>query len=156
MAKLPTRRKIFDVAGESHDNPDGTSRQTILRACRPGQSVVLERQPDNKFDRNAIFVTVAGQGVGFLSRADAELLAPHLDEGRTHAAQIHELTGGMPDYPSIGCRISIAWDGSALPACIVIDPKQTAFNPRKPQGCLGVLALLLVVTIAWVQSSGGV
>lgn len=126
MAKLPTRRTIFDLVGEGHRNDDGSSRLEELRQCIPGVSVTLQRQPSNSFDANAILVlSHRGVGIGYLPREDSALLAPAIDDGRSYRAQIHELTGGLPDYPNIGCKISIAWDGRDLPSHRPVRSEQT-------------------------------
>jgi hypothetical protein len=62
MAKLPTRKRYFDLVGEGHDNPDGSSRQGELLQCEPGEEVTLRPEPDNAYDPNAIAVyTEAGR-----------------------------------------------------------------------------------------------
>jgi hypothetical protein len=112
---LPTRRKVFDIAGESHRTLDGRDRQDILRQCVPGERVTLQRQPSNPHDSNAILVSVNGADIGFICREDAPLVAPLLDEGRSYHAQLHELRGGFGDYSLYGCRISITWDEERCP-----------------------------------------
>ena len=52
----------------------------------PGTSVDLVREPDNKFDPNAIAVKIDGQHCGYIPRAQAELLARDLDAGRLRVA----------------------------------------------------------------------
>jgi hypothetical protein len=104
MPTLPTRKRIFDLAGEAN-------YQEALFRARAGDPVVLIPEPGNRFDANAIYVTTqAGHKLGYLARADAATLRDSLT--REHVSIIHQLTGGMKDYPSIGCRISIAWDGA--------------------------------------------
>jgi hypothetical protein len=106
--KLP-RRKVWDLAGESQVNDDGTPRQNVLRVLYPGEPLTLQRQPDNPFDANAIAVMAGNHAIGFIARADAATLAPLLDAGEPYRAQLHELTGGMPDYPYFGAKVCIAW-----------------------------------------------
>jgi HIRAN domain len=108
MSKLP-RKQIFDLVGESQINEDGSHRQKILRQCLPAQLVTLERQPHNPHDPNAIFIIhqVSGKGIGFISREDAPELAAALDAGVPTKARIHELSGGIAEYPNFGCRICV-------------------------------------------------
>ena len=111
MASRPTLTKIFDLQYESQVNPDGTGRQDELLRCEPGEPVELLREPENSIDPNCIAViSRRGVQIGTLGRADAATLAPALDQGRSHRAKLHCLTGGLPDYPFYGARISIAWD----------------------------------------------
>lgn len=110
---LPTRRKVFDLVGESATNPDGRRRQDILCEVEPGDDVRLEREPSNPHDRNAIAVSVGGETIGYIAREEAAILAPQLDAGRPNEAIVHCIRGGVPGAPHYGCRISIAWDGAA-------------------------------------------
>lgn len=143
MAKHPTRQRIFDLVGEGQVNPDGTKRQAILRHCQPGQAVTLLREPDNQYDRNAVQAMIDGGAVGYLARVDAAAIAPELDQGRSYSACVHELTGGMPDYPSFGCRICITWDGQKELASKPIRPEQSLYGKAQSSGCAFVLLLLL-------------
>jgi hypothetical protein len=119
-----TRRKIWDVVGESWTNPDGRRRQDILCDVEPGDFVELVREPDNAYDSNAVAVQVRGETVGYVDRDEATELAPLLDTGRAHRAIIHCIRGGVPDYPSYGCQISIAWDGERLHPPVELDDQQ--------------------------------
>lgn len=117
MVAAPTRKRIFDLTGEAH-------YQDTLSRARPGDPVTLIPEPSNQFDANAIYVvTTTGQKLGYLSRSDAANLAPSVS--REHAAKIHQLTGGMADYPYIGCRVSISWDGLPSHPHRHLDQEQT-------------------------------
>lgn len=128
MAAAPTRKRIFDLTGESN-------YQAALARCRAGEVVTLVTEPGNQFDPNAVYViTSGGDKIGYLARSDAAVLQPAV--ARQHAAKIHQLTGGMKAYPSIGCRISIAWDGAPSHAHKPLDAEQVADGrfPRKASG----------------------
>jgi hypothetical protein len=101
---MPTRRRIFNLVGESN-------YQDALENARPGEQLLLRREPTNQFDQNAIYVeTLGGAKLGYLPRSDAAAISPVI--GRATRVKLHRLKGGVPDYPSIGCEISIAWDNS--------------------------------------------
>lgn len=53
---LPYSAQFVSVAGESFDNPDGVSRQDVLKRVRPGTEVFLIPEPTNRFDPNAVAV----------------------------------------------------------------------------------------------------
>ncbi len=167
----PTRKKTFDIVGESHNAADGTPRQHILAEVNPSDEVTLERQPANAFDPNAVAVLWKGRDMGFLSKEDAAALAPALDEGRQYVAQVHELKGGVAGYASYGVKVSIAWDGKALPPAKPLDEQQQrarrgklsamgrerdatgAFAGNGPKGepkggCMGVLIACVLVGTA--------
>jgi HIRAN domain len=128
MAKLPTRKKIFLLVGEGSANCDGKSRQDVLAVAMPGAAVSLTRQPENKADSNAIFVELNGEGIGYLSRADAAVIAVALDSGRLFAAKLDKLSGGVVDAEFYGAEISISWDGQPPLPHKELDPAQTKFR----------------------------
>lgn len=143
MAKRP-RKRIFDLVGESR-------YQGALGRCDPGARVNLVREPENTHDRNAIAVQAGGKTIGYIAAKDAADLAPVLDEGGKPQSIIHELTGCLPDYPSIGCRVALQWEGDQPRAHKPLDPEQIAFRKRAEvgeakakSGCLGMLALALL------------
>lgn len=74
--------------------------QEALYRSTKGDLLVLERQPDNSFDENAIGVFIDGYHVGYLGRTDAARYAPMMD----HAGR-RKLEGTMLDstekYPRI-------------------------------------------------------
>lgn len=99
---MSTRRKIFELVGESQ-------YQDALRRARPGDRLVLRPEPSNPHDPAAIRAeTSAGETIGYLPRAEAAAFHPLLTRARI--VKVHRFTGAVPDYPSIGCEISVAWD----------------------------------------------
>lgn len=86
---------IIRVAGVSHQNDDGTSRQEILARCRVPEILELRRQPNHRHDRNAIQVLRKnGEMLGFIPRDEAAVMAPELDNGRRYIALLATLDGG--------------------------------------------------------------
>jgi hypothetical protein len=63
---------FLGVAGESFNNPDGTSRQKIIKAIEPGNVAYLMVEPDNEHDGQAVRVLVPHEGmaaqIGYLPR----------------------------------------------------------------------------------------
>ena len=56
------------VAGVTHDNEDGTSRQGILKECSPGEILTLACEPDNPHSKWAVKVCRDnGEQIGYLS-----------------------------------------------------------------------------------------
>lgn len=102
-------RRIFTerVVGVTFENEDGTNRQEILRTCEIGDEVVLVRNPQDPYDRNAIRVCLSdGSQLGHLSSECAASLAPLMDRGKyRYEAEVEAVAGGF-DAP-IGCRIAI-------------------------------------------------
>lgn len=95
------------VAGESHRNADGSSRQKILRKVRPGDPVTLVPEPDNPYDPQAVKVmTPAGQ-VGYVPRGQNARIFDALQNGKRIEAWVMEVTGGTGDKPSRGCVLGV-------------------------------------------------
>ena len=130
VASLPTLTKIFDLQYEGQVNPDGTSRQDELLRCDPGETVELLREPENNIDPNCINV-ISRRGVQIGTLGRAAMLAPALDQGRPHRAKLHCLTGGLPDYPFYGARISIVWDDRLEHPHRPLDRHQRAERQRR-------------------------
>ena len=68
------------VSGESFDNPNGTSRQTIIAETPPGTTVYLVPEPDNPHDGDAVRVFVSKGGsataqIGYLPRGHFDIVA---------------------------------------------------------------------------------
>lgn len=87
------------VAGVSFD-----SRQQIIEELNGGEAVLLQPEPTNRYDPNAIAVWVDFDGepaqVGYLPREFAAFVAPLL-EGESILAKVSQITGGFE-----------LWDGS--------------------------------------------
>jgi hypothetical protein len=91
---------LVNVVGVSYNNNDGSSRQTIISRCKPGETLVLIREPNNKFDPAAIKVTRRNrQQIGYIPAdiarsGDAGGLAHEIDAGATFHCRIDEIIGG--------------------------------------------------------------
>ena len=73
------------VAGESHRNADGSDRQVIIPRCRVGDLLVLEHEPDNPHDINAIRVLRQnGEQIGYLEREFAGEVVSRSAKGRRY------------------------------------------------------------------------
>lgn len=57
--------------------------QAVVLALEEGQELLLEREPENRFDQNAIRVVdpASGLHLGYVAREVAELISPEMDEG---------------------------------------------------------------------------
>ncbi|QEX18527.1 hypothetical protein FRZ44_38340 [Hypericibacter terrae] len=100
------RTFLSPVVGESFRNPDGTARQDILTRCRIGEDAILEPEPGNRHDSEAVKVLRAatGEQIGYLPRGHD--LFDAADEGRAKAV-IHALHGGTMGKESRGAVLQI-------------------------------------------------
>ena len=82
-----------NVAGATYANPDGSSRQSILRdiAAQDSIALELEPEPDNKHDPNAVKVIANGQQIGYVPGYIAKSLAPRLERGGSATVRLKEL-----------------------------------------------------------------
>lgn len=105
------------IAGVSHKNADGSSRQDIIRKhVRPGAELLLGREPDNPYsaagDATSVWLEKRGLlrkkrlQLGYLGEHIAEQLAPLLDDGWRYSVTVLDVTGGS-DRKTRGVNINI-------------------------------------------------
>ena len=116
MAKVSTFKT--SVAGVRY-------RQDAVAQCWEGQRAGLIRDPDNRYDKNAIIV-YANATIGFIKRDEARNLAPFMDGGGKAEAYIAELTGGTPDKPTMGVILQI----TKTPAPLMKKTHVGAYRPK--------------------------
>jgi hypothetical protein len=93
------RTYTLAVVGVSHKNEDGTDRQAIIKRCRAGDPLELRREPENRYDPNAIAVLLEdGRQIGYLSRENAEWVAEVMDRDRRVAVSIASIQKAGPFF----------------------------------------------------------
>ena len=144
------------VSGVTFKNPDGTDRQRIVARCHEGDLLLLEREPDNKYDPRAVSVlTQAGEQIGYLSShvVGSETyrgVAQDMDDGRKVEARIAGIGFGE-ESGNFGVRIELAyWNGPLanqpdapyFPPAPSPSPESSSRQAVGRGGCLGSLAAL--------------
>jgi hypothetical protein len=82
------------VAGVSHCNDDGSSRQDTVKKCHPGERLVWHFEPGNRFDPNAIgLFRLNGAQLGHVTARVAETISKRHSEGYKYAFYVKQLTG---------------------------------------------------------------
>lgn len=81
------------VVGEGYANSDGSSRQKAVSRARVGASLQMAREPQNKWDANAIKVVSDLGQIGYVPREVAEALSPVLDRGVPIEARVSKVDG---------------------------------------------------------------
>jgi len=81
-------------------------RQDVIAGLSGGEDVILERQPDNAFDPNAIAVRYGNLQLGFLRKEIAKRIAPNVDAGERYEAKITDVTGGR-DGKNFGVNLRV-------------------------------------------------
>ena len=123
----------------------GISRhQRAAARCRDGETLILQREPDNAYDEQSIAVLrLDGTPLGYLKANLAAELAPRMDDGETFTAWIKDLTGGEPDRPTRGINIWIA-EAETDPNTGVARKRKKSFL-RQIAGAITRLVVVLVV-----------
>lgn len=110
-------------------------RQALIQGLKAGVGLILQRQPDNAFDKNAIkILTKEGEHLGFINRQLAAELAPAMDKGNKYGAFITEITGSQDKNFGVNIEIQkadFAEYGGICPACGI----------EECEGCMGELIL---------------
>jgi len=82
------------IAGVTKQNADGTDRQALIKALRPGEELRLVREPNNPYDRYAVAVfRVSGEQLGYVPAGDRRL-ADHIDMGGGVSARVAKVLSG--------------------------------------------------------------
>jgi hypothetical protein len=91
------------VAGVSHKNESGPSRQVCVESLKPYDEIWLSRDSNNRFDKNAVGVFSENGQLGFLPKEVAEKLAD-LD---VTAIKLELRSKGKADNGLWGCTIEL-------------------------------------------------
>lgn len=76
------------VVGVTFNNDDGTKRSDIIKNMDVNTAVTLEREPDNKYDANAIKVMTEYGQIGYIGKDYSAILAGFMDAGRQFIARV--------------------------------------------------------------------
>jgi hypothetical protein len=79
----------------------------IIMRLRPGAKLLLKREPNNAYDKNAIAVCFSNTKLGHIGAGLAALLAPRMDAGATIECEKH---------PANGAVVTLSWDEAMAPA----------------------------------------
>lgn len=151
------------VAGVSHRNDDGTSRQEIIADCVPLERLLLDHNEQNPHDPNAVRVCRQnGEQIGFLNAGLAEEAVRRSGQGYRYAAFVKNITGGGGDAPTLGVNLLIVVadpgvsDAEAQSYANMLDVSD-ANLPERPSmsntaagrkaGCLSLLLLCFLVLV---------
>jgi hypothetical protein len=83
----------FKVVGVSFDDEvTGLNRQIFLQGMTMNDAIRLQREPQNRFDTNAVAVIYNDSNkIGYVGKQYAQVLAPLMDQDRVFTAKIQEL-----------------------------------------------------------------
>ena len=96
------------VVGVTHKNPNGKSRQSILKKCKPLELLELEHDDENPHDANAVRVCRGnGEQIGFLNARLASEVVCKAGRGYRYGAYVKNVTGGRGRTPTMGLNLLI-------------------------------------------------
>ena len=151
------RHFFASVAGESYPNRDGTDRQSIIASCSVGETIVLEAEPDNPVEENAVrTVRRDGRQIGYLEHATAARLADDLNDFSAFVAGIGPGGGGPYLDVSLLIVANEGQDAAAVAAYAhrVLEGRLGNQRKRRARRVILILAVLLLVALAvwrWLQ-----
>jgi hypothetical protein len=120
------------VAGESHRNDDGSDRQAIIPRCRVGELLVLEHEPDNPHDINAIRVLRQnGEQIGYLEREFAGQVVSRSAKGLKFHAAIAGIGRPRRSTPYGVALLIIVDDDDATDAEVVAHAREVLSRDRR-------------------------
>lgn len=97
------------VAGVTYQNEDGTSRKDIIAGLSSGDKLRLEREPDNKYDPNAVKVCAlcgdTWKQIGYLPKDVAGEVSTALEAGQKYSVILEDF-GVSNDIPY--CEILVS------------------------------------------------
>lgn len=70
-------KQTYSIVATNHCTPEA---QAHLKTLKPGDALVLVREPANQFDKNAIAVYAGTHKVGYIPKAKNGVLAQYLDQ----------------------------------------------------------------------------
>lgn len=98
------------LTGERFANADGSDRQARIVQLAIDESLVLEREPGNVHDANAIRVLSAeGVQIGYVAREGARWLAVQLDGGAMVVAVVDDIVEQDDGAFGVVIRLAIEW-----------------------------------------------
>lgn len=109
-----------------------TYRRDAVKRARVGDTLLLQPEPENPHDPNAVRVVLerTGEQLGYLGRGRAEYLAGQMSVGAIYASRIETITGGGDNETGLNIRVwRSGWDASKLPPSRVDSP--TVQTPKK-------------------------
>ena len=88
-------------------------RQSIVKQLKVGDTLILEREPTNIYDKNAIKVLLPDKRhVGYINKTLARDLSEAMDRKNNYSCFVSGITGQTHD--SYGCNIIIAIDNKEV------------------------------------------
>lgn len=86
----------YSIVGQKHKGLD-----PYLPGIEAGSLVTLKREPDNRYDKNAVAVYIGGKHVGYIPKAENAELARMIDQTGGMAMDATLVRSRTTAYPQI-------------------------------------------------------
>lgn len=83
------------------------NRQEFVRLLSEGDKLIAVREPDNKFDKNAIAIFDGIKRIGYFSKEIAQNLAPKMDVGFIVSVCVKAITGLNQPIRGVNIKVTI-------------------------------------------------
>lgn len=84
------------------NNFRGTDAKVAIKTLEVGDTLTLEREPDNPYDENAVKVYMSVDDepvwIGYIETTVAAEIAPEMDEGTEYHAVVHSFLSTVKPY----------------------------------------------------------
>lgn len=97
-------QKMIRLAGVTFE---GGQKNIKELNCPEGTLLTGTREPDNKFDPNAIRITYEGKYLGYIPKGFAKEIAPQIDSGAIFEFKKLDKVGGHPGAESRGLSVLV-------------------------------------------------
>ena len=79
--------------------------QVIIGTLKEGDVLLLEREPKNEYDTNAVAIIFGAKRIGYIPKDTAASLSLDMDKGLGVTCKVQEITGG--NGKMYGCNILV-------------------------------------------------
>lgn len=88
------------IVGIKVAQPVPEKREEILRDCKKGEALLLERERNNTHDKNAVAVLrLTREKLGYVAADAASQIVPEIDQNQIqYEAVIEKIRGGSPGF----------------------------------------------------------
>ena len=95
------------VHGEAQRNADGISRQDIIAKLKEGEYVSLIREPENRYDQNAVRIDSALGTIGYVPATQCAAIGALLRNSQPRKCYIDRIDGGYDRHSNLGVWLKI-------------------------------------------------
>jgi hypothetical protein len=104
-------KQVYSIVGTGFC---GKEAEALVKELKPGEDLVLIREPTNKFDKNAVQVWARDVHIGYLPKAKNQQIAMAMDEELKGPSAAALIAAGQTVVPVKGGKFTLS-PNSAFP-----------------------------------------